>query len=145
MMGQKSMIHIQQQKIAYKVMFVKTHCMVNVLLLPGVIFFALIIAGCSTGLTAKSDMSEQQQLKLVELAQQSLDKKDYLAVRSYLEKYTEIAEHTPRTLWLGVQAEYVMGNQYAVSSYVQQLRENYPESDEYKAYMAMLRSRFMGH
>lgn len=139
------MTHIQPQKIVYQMMPVKTHCMVKNFLLLGVIFFALIIVGCSTGFTEKSDMPEQQQLKLVELAQQSLDKKDYLAVRSYLEKYTEIAEHTPRTLWLGVQAEYVMGNQYAVSSYVQQLRENYPDSEEYMAYMAMLRSRFMGH
>lgn len=110
------------------------------LLLIGLIF---LTTGC-TSWTGKSD-DIQQQIKLVEQAQKSIDNKDYLAARSYLEKYTAISQHTPATLWLGVQAEYAMGNQHAVSDYVQQLRENYPDSDEYQAYQEMLRRRFIGH
>jgi Tfp pilus assembly protein PilF len=105
----------------------------------------LFASGCSGNVAGSDSASESRQQELISQAQASLDKKDYLLARDYLKQYTDIAAHTPQTLWIGVQAEYPLGNQRAVSAYVQQLREQYPDSEEYQAYLYFLRNAGYGH
>ena len=67
---------------------------------------------------------------LLEMADLSFDKGQYLQARAYLQRYLDVAQHTPRSLWLGIQVERVLGDQNAVSSYAMLLRVNYPDSQE---------------
>ncbi|MGR8919351.1 MAG: type IV pilus biogenesis/stability protein PilW [Gammaproteobacteria bacterium] len=56
----------------------------------------------------------------------------YLPARAYLQRYLEVARHTPRSLWLGVQIERELDNRDAVASYSLQLEKSYPDSAETK-------------
>lgn len=55
---------------------------------------------------------------------------DYLPARAYLQRYTEVASHTPQSLWLGIKIERALGDKNAVSSYALLLKSNFPDSDE---------------
>lgn len=55
---------------------------------------------------------------------------DPLGARGYLQRYLEVAEHTPRSLWLGMRVENALGNRDAVSSYSLMLRKRFPDSQE---------------
>jgi Tfp pilus assembly protein PilF len=109
------------------------------------IMLMLLITGCVDNMAHTNTGLEQQKQELVSKAQASLENKDYLLTRDYLKQYTAIADQTAETLWIGVLAEYALGNQRAVSAYVQQLREQYPDTEEYQAYLALLRRTGYGH
>ena len=109
------------------------------------IILILFIIGCADNVAYTNKEMEKQKEELIRKAQASLENKDYLLTRDYLKQYTEITSHTAETLWIGVQAEYSLGNQHAVSAYVQQLREQFPDTEEYQAYLALLRQTGYGH
>lgn len=67
---------------------------------------------------------------LLQMAQISYDRGEYLPARGFLQRYMAVAEHTPASLWLGIQIEGKLGNKDAVSSYALLLRNRYPGSDE---------------
>lgn len=67
---------------------------------------------------------------LLPMIQITYDAGKYLSARGYLQRYLEIGQHTPRTLWLGIQIERQMGDENAVSSYSLLLRNNFPDSHE---------------
>lgn len=67
---------------------------------------------------------------LAQMAQISLDKGNYLSARGYLQRYLEVAKHTARTLWIGIQAERELGDRDAVASYEMLLRGRFPDSEE---------------
>ena len=67
---------------------------------------------------------------LLMMADLSLQKENYLSGRAYIQRYTEVTKHTPRSLWLGIQIEQGLNNQNAVSSYALLLRNNFPDSRE---------------
>lgn len=54
----------------------------------------------------------------------------YLSARAYLQRYSEIAQLTPRALWLGIEIERNLGDRTAVKRYGDQLLAQYPNSDE---------------
>jgi len=55
-----------------------------------------------------------------------------LPARGYLQRYLEVARHTPQTLWLGIRIEEQLGDKNAVSSYALLLRNSFPDSEEAK-------------
>jgi type IV pilus assembly protein PilF len=67
---------------------------------------------------------------LYQMAQLNYKQKNYRQARNYLERYTEIANHTPKTLWLGIRIERIFHNQDAVASYALLLRRKFPDSEE---------------
>lgn len=67
---------------------------------------------------------------LKEMIKLNFERKKYFQVRAFLQRYLNVAQHTPDTLWLGIQAENELGNQNAVSSYALLLRNKYPGSKE---------------
>jgi len=69
-------------------------------------------------------------MALVQMGQISLDKGSHLSARGYLQRYLEVAKHTPQTLWLGIQTERELGDQDAVASYEMLLRGKFPDSEE---------------
>ena len=67
---------------------------------------------------------------LIKMCEISFKLPNFLAARGYLQRYQEVARHTARSLWLGIQIEQELGDKDAVSSYALQLKNNYPDSQE---------------
>jgi len=70
---------------------------------------------------------------LIAMAEVSLANRQYLSARGYLERYLEIAPHTPRSLWLGVRIERALHDRDTAASYALLLRSKYPNSREAQA------------
>lgn len=69
----------------------------------------------------------QALLKMCEIV---LKRNDHLSARDFLRRYQQVARHTPRSLWLGIQIENTLGDKDAVSSYALLLRNSFPDSAE---------------
>jgi type IV pilus assembly protein PilF len=54
----------------------------------------------------------------------------FLPARAYLQRYLAIAEHSARSLWLGIRIERELGDKNALSSYAMLLKAEYPDSEE---------------
>lgn len=67
---------------------------------------------------------------LIQMAQISLDQDNPLSARGYLQRYQEVARHTPASLLLGIKIERQLGDKNAVSSYEMLLRNSFPDSVE---------------
>ena len=72
---------------------------------------------------------------LLQMCDLSVRLERYLPARGYLQRYLEVARHTPRTLWLGIQLERALGDRNAVASYALRLEKNYPDSNETRLYL----------
>ena len=67
---------------------------------------------------------------LLTMAELSLAKERHLPARAYLQRYLEVAPHSPRSLWLGIQVERELGDRNTVSSYALLLKAKYPDAQE---------------
>jgi type IV pilus assembly protein PilF len=67
---------------------------------------------------------------LIRMAEVSVESKNYLSGRGYLQRYLGVAKHTAKSLWLGIQIERELGDADTVSSYALLLRKNFPDSRE---------------
>lgn len=67
---------------------------------------------------------------LAAMAQISYSKQDYLRTRAYLQRYEQVSQPTPESLWLGIQAEEKLGDKKAMARYEMLLRSRYPNSEE---------------
>ena len=69
---------------------------------------------------------------LLEMQKISYQSGDYWAAKAYLQRYLGVAEHTPGTLWFGMQTERAIGNVALANEYEKLLLERFPISDEAK-------------
>ncbi len=69
-------------------------------------------------------------LALLNMAQVSYDKGEFLAARAYMQRLEEVSNHNSRSLWLGIRIEERLGDKDAVSSFAMLLKANYPDSRE---------------
>ena len=69
-------------------------------------------------------------IALIQMAEISHDKGDYLAARAFLQRYLVTEKHTPKSLWLGIRIEEKLGDRDLLSSYALLLRNNFPDSEE---------------
>ena len=60
---------------------------------------------------------------------------NYLSARAYLQRYSEVARHTPESLWLGIRVERILGDKNALASYGLSLKGNYPDAAETRLYL----------
>ena len=67
---------------------------------------------------------------LLQMARLSFDLDRALAARGYLQRYGEVASHTPASLWLGVRIERALGDRLALGGYEQKLQREFPDSEE---------------
>ncbi len=74
------------------------------------------------------DINPQGTIALLDLSQINFDRQNYLAARTYIQRYARIARHTADSLLLGIQIAQQLGDENAVSSYALQLRNNFPDS-----------------
>lgn len=67
---------------------------------------------------------------LLRMAQLSFDEDNYLSARAYLQRYSQVAQHTAESLWLGLRTEKQLGDRDQVASYTLKLRSNFPDSEQ---------------
>lgn len=72
---------------------------------------------------------------LLAMARINFVKGDYLRTRAYLQRHLELTRHTTESLWLGIRAERLLGDNNAVASYGMQLKANFPNAPETKLYL----------
>lgn len=64
---------------------------------------------------------------LAQMAWLSYQKKDYLRVRAFLQRYQLVGKPTPETLQIGALNEQALGDAAAARAYQQRLRQEFPE------------------
>lgn len=66
---------------------------------------------------------------------------NYMSTRAYLQRYLEVANHTPETLWLGIRTERILGDKDALASYGMLLKNNFPNAEETRLYLLQQSSK----
>ncbi|MBV1950714.1 MAG: type IV pilus biogenesis/stability protein PilW [Cycloclasticus sp.] len=74
--------------------------------------------------------NKQYPSALLQMAKLKYERKNYLAARGYLKRLKAIKQNSSAFLWLGIQVEDKLNNQNAVSSYILELRQLFPDSHE---------------
>ncbi len=74
---------------------------------------------------------------LIKMASISLTEKNYKLTSLYLKRYHRVGMASALSLWLSIQNEQEMGDKSKVALLAEQLRANYPDSDEYKQWLAL--------
>jgi type IV pilus assembly protein PilF len=69
---------------------------------------------------------------LFEMQKISYQMGDYRAAHDYLQRYLGESNHTPETLWIGIQTEQAIGNTSLANEYRNLLLEKFPLSNEAK-------------
>ncbi|MFT4580751.1 MAG: type IV pilus assembly protein PilF [Gammaproteobacteria bacterium] len=72
---------------------------------------------------------------LLQMAVVSYSLERYLPARGYLQRYLEVANHGPESLWTGIQIERELGDKDAVSSYSLLLQKEYPDSKQTQLFL----------
>ena len=78
-------------------------------------------------------------VSLYNMAEISYAQQQYLSSRAYLQRFEAVAEHTAKSLWLGIQIERKLGDQTAEAGYAKQLQSKFPSSVEFKKLMSSSR------
>lgn len=73
---------------------------------------------------------------LLELQRISYRNGNYMSAKAFLQRYLEVAEHTPSTLWVGIQTELALGNRDLALQYRRLLLEKFANSNEAKQIQA---------
>ncbi len=74
---------------------------------------------------------------LLPLAELSLTHDQPLQARAYLQRYAQVAKHTPASLWVGIRTERMLGDKDAVSSYALLLKGDFVDSEEAKLFLEL--------
>jgi type IV pilus assembly protein PilF len=78
------------------------------------------------------DLNGQYSAALFEMQKISYQMGEYKAAEDYLQRYLSEANHTPETLWIGIQTEQALGNMSLANEYRTLLLDKFPSSNEAK-------------
>ena len=67
---------------------------------------------------------------LLQMAIAKFEAGRFLSARAYLERFQQVAEHNPNSLWLAVRTEFALKDPAASGRYAILLRKNYPKSEQ---------------
>ena len=67
---------------------------------------------------------------LLQMAIYKFDQGAFLSARAYLERFQEVSEHNPESLWLAVRTEYALKDKNTSARYAIMLREKFPKSEQ---------------
>jgi type IV pilus assembly protein PilF len=67
---------------------------------------------------------------LLQMGNLSYENGNYISARGYLQRYQQVAEHNPESLWLAIRTEYAMGNHAAWGNFAVILRNKFPDSEQ---------------
>lgn len=69
---------------------------------------------------------------LLYMARTSVNQKDYMRSRAYLQRLHEVVKPNAESLWLGIQTERALGDKNAEASYTMLLKNSFPDSPQAK-------------
>lgn len=69
---------------------------------------------------------------LLQMGLLSFSKGNYMSARGYIQRYEEVAQHTPESLWLAIRNEHALGDHQAWGNYAMTLGNTFPDSEEVK-------------
>ncbi len=75
-------------------------------------------------------VNPEMPLALSQMAQITFERGELAVARDYLNRYLEVASHTPKTLWLGIRIERKFDDLDKLASYSMLLKNKYPDSLE---------------
>jgi len=67
---------------------------------------------------------------LLQMAIIKFDEGNYLSARGYLQRFQQVASHSPQSLWLAVQTEFALNDNQAWGQYAIILKNKFPDSKE---------------
>ena len=67
---------------------------------------------------------------LLQMALIKFEQGAFLSARAYLQRFQEVAEHNPESLWLAVRTEFALKDESTSGHYAILLRENFPKSEQ---------------
>lgn len=76
------------------------------------------------------DIDQQFPDALAQMAKLSIEQKQYLKARAFLQRYELVGPPSAFTLWMGAQTEAALGDRAAASRYESRLRAEFPDSPE---------------
>jgi len=76
------------------------------------------------------ERNERQPVALLRMAELRLEREEYMAARGYYERYLSTAMQTAKSAWIGIRIERELGNEDALASYKQVLRNKFPDSEQ---------------
>ncbi len=74
---------------------------------------------------------------LLNMAEISVEEKNHDFARMYLDRYHRVARPSARSLWLEIQNELGAGHIQKASEWAQKLKKDFPDSPEYKKWLAL--------
>ena len=77
-------------------------------------------------------INSRQQAALFQMARISFDRQEYELAMSYIRDYEKVAKHTSESLWIAYQSEAHLGQKANAEDYANQLKIQYPASEEAK-------------
>ncbi len=75
-------------------------------------------------------VNPEMPVALSSMSEIRFDEGDFLGARGYMQRYLEVANHTPKTLWLAIRIERHFGDLDKIASYSLLLRNKYPDTRE---------------
>lgn len=73
---------------------------------------------------------EQFAPALLQMAIIKFEQGAFLSARAYLQRFQEVAEHNPESLWLAIRTEFALRDEKTAGHYALVLKENYPKSEQ---------------
>jgi len=84
-------------------------------------------------------LNPSQNLALLELSEARFKQKNFVEAQAYYDRYKKVARQNARSLWLGIQLAQIFGREDEVASNALLLKNIFPASAEYKAYLDSIR------
>lgn len=84
-------------------------------------------------LAAKSDFAPA----LLAMGNLLFDEGQYKAAKVYIDRYHRVSRPSARSLWLAIRNELELGGDDQVGKLAQQLESDFPDSDEYRAWLGI--------
>ena len=69
------------------------------------------------------------------MAEISFEQKNYISARAFLQRFNESSQPTPKSLWLRIRTERILGDRDAVASSAMLLKGKYPAAEETQLYL----------
>ena len=79
---------------------------------------------------AALDANPKMAVPYYQLARINFEKQRYPQAQRYLQSYLFYGDHTPKSLWLGINIEQALGNTQKRQQYIMLLRDRFPKSEE---------------
>jgi type IV pilus assembly protein PilF len=85
--------------------------------------------------TRSIQLNPAQNRALLEMTDIRFKQRNYVESQSFYTRYNKVAGHNAKSLWLGIQLARIFNKEDEVASYALLLKNVFPASPEYKAFL----------